>query len=94
MKLSNRLFDVLKWVAIIGLPAVQGFWLTLGDIWGLPYTVQIGATIAAVAVFLGALLGVSTYAYKRASGVEQTTFNSDAITEMMDYEDTKDTTEK
>lgn len=59
--LSNRLYDILKWVALIALPAIQVFWLTIGKIWSLGYTVEIGATIGACALLLGSLLGVSSY---------------------------------
>ena len=63
MKLSNRTYDILKYVALIALPAIQVFWLTIGKIWNISYTVEIGATIGAVALLLGTLLGVSTRNY-------------------------------
>ena len=57
--MSNRTYDILKYVALIALPAIQVFWLTIGKIWEIEYTVEIGATIGAVALLLGTLLGVS-----------------------------------
>lgn len=60
MKLDNRTYDILKYVALIALPAIQVFWLTIGKIWNFPYVVEIGATIGAVALLLGTLLGVSS----------------------------------
>ena len=60
MKLEGRTYDILKYVALIALPATQVFWLTIGKIWGIPYTVEVGATIGAVALLLGTLLGVSS----------------------------------
>ena len=60
MKLSNETYDILKKVALIFLPALATLWLTVGKIWGLPYTTEIGATVTAVAVFLGACLEVSS----------------------------------
>lgn len=63
--LPNKVYDVLKWVALIALPAVATFWLTLGQIWGFPYVNEIGATIIAIDTFLGALLGVSTLTYRK-----------------------------
>lgn len=63
MKLSNNTYDILKKVALIFLPALATLWLTLGKIWGLPYTTEIGATITAVGVFLGACLEVSSKNY-------------------------------
>lgn len=63
--LPNKVYDVLKWVALIALPAVATFWLALGQIWGFPYVNEIGATIIAIDTFLGALLGVSTLTYRK-----------------------------
>jgi hypothetical protein len=63
MKLSNETYDVLKKVALIFLPALATLWLTVGKIWGLPYTTEIGATVTAVSVFLGACLEVSSKNY-------------------------------
>lgn len=65
MKLSNKAYDVLKYIALIALPAIQVFWLTIGKIWDISYTVEIGATIGAVALLLGTLLGVSTSNYNK-----------------------------
>lgn len=62
---SNRFYDILKWIALICLPALQVFWLTIGKIWGIPYTIEIGATIGAVGLFLGTLLGVSSYEHNK-----------------------------
>lgn len=63
MKLSNRAYDIMKWIALVALPALQVFWLTIGKIWEIDYTIEIGATIGAVALFIGTLLGVSTKNY-------------------------------
>ena len=63
MKLSNRTYDWLKWVSIIAIPAVEAFWLTVGKVWGFPHLTEIGTTIAAVGVLIGALIGVSSQNY-------------------------------
>lgn len=63
MRMSNSAYDILKKVALIILPALATLWLTLGKIWGLPYTTEIGATITAIAVFLGTCLEVSSKNY-------------------------------
>lgn len=55
----------MKYIALIALPAIQVFWLTIGKIWDISYTVEIGATIGAVALLLGTLLGVSTSNYNK-----------------------------
>lgn len=93
MKLDNRTYDILKYVALIALPAIQVFWLTIGKIWNIGYTVEIGATIGAVALLLGTLLGVSTSNYRAEK--EQDNFNFDGI-EMYEVENDEsetDTTE-
>ena len=53
----------MKKVALYILPAIATLWLTLGKIWGIPYTAEIGATITAIDVFLGACLGISSKNY-------------------------------
>lgn len=83
MRLSNRTYDILKYVALIALPAIQVFWLTIGKIWNINYTVEIGATIGACALLLGTLLGVSTTNYRAEK--EQDTFNFDGL-EMYEVE--------
>lgn len=65
MKISNRLYDTLKYIALIGLPAVTGLVLSITEIWNLPYGAEIGATVSAVAIALGALLGLSSAQYKK-----------------------------
>ena len=69
--MNNKVYDILKWVALVGLPALTALWLTLANIWGFPYAEAIGATIAAVTTFLGAILGISSITYaKKIGGLE------------------------
>ena len=63
--MNNKTYDVLKWVALVVLPALTTLWLTLANIWGFPYAEAIGATMAAITAFLGALLGVSSVQYNK-----------------------------
>lgn len=70
MKMSNGTYDILKRIALIILPAAATLWLTLGKIWDFPYTGEIGATITAIDVFLGACLGVSSARYAKEIGEE------------------------
>ena len=65
MILPNKLYDVLKWVAQIALPALGTLYFGLSRIWGLPYGEQIVGTITVIDTFLGALLGVSTANYRK-----------------------------
>lgn len=70
MKLSNKTYDALKWVALTLLPAIEVLWLALGKIWNFPYVVEIGASIAAVDVFLGTLLGVNNIQYNKPAEMD------------------------
>ena len=65
MKLPNGLYDCLKWITMILLPALATLYFALSGIWGFPYAEQIVGTIAAVETFLGALLGISTIQYNK-----------------------------
>lgn len=65
MEMSDKIYDVLKWVALIFIPALGTLYFALSAIWGLPYGEQIVGTLTAVDTFLGALLGISTYQYNK-----------------------------
>ena len=61
--IPDRLYDILKWLAIIVMPALSTFIVGLGGIWSLPYAGQVAATVTAVGVLLGAFLGLSSVKY-------------------------------
>ena len=63
--MSNKVYDILKWIAQILLPALGTLYYTVAKIWGLPYVEEIVGTITAVDLFLGALLGISTIQYNK-----------------------------
>lgn len=63
--LNGKIYDVLKWVAIIAMPALAVLIASLGQIWGWADADKITLTINAVALFLGALIGVSTFQYNK-----------------------------
>ena len=65
MKLPNKVYDVLKWVAILLLPALAVLYKTIAAEWGLPYGQQIYNTVYAVHIFLGTILGISSLTYKK-----------------------------
>jgi hypothetical protein len=64
--LSNKTYDVLKYIAQIVLPALGALYFALSQIWGFPNGEEVVGTIVAIDVFLGALLGVSTKQYKKS----------------------------
>ena len=63
--MSNKLYDVLKWVALVLLPALGTLYFALAGIWNLPMGEQVVGTITAVDTFLGVLLGISTAQYNK-----------------------------
>lgn len=63
MILNNKVYDCLKWIAQLLLPALATLWITLAKIWNLPYGPEIGATITGIDLFLGAILGISSSNY-------------------------------
>ena len=63
MKISNKVYDVLKWVAQYLLPAVGTLYFALSTIWGFPYGEQVVGSITAIDAFLGAILGISSATY-------------------------------
>ena len=65
MKMSNKVYDVLKWVALVVLPAIAILYGSLAKIWGLPFAEQIPDTITAFDLFLGVVLGISSVSYKK-----------------------------
>lgn len=64
--ISNRVYDILKWVAQIFLPALGALYFGLSQIWGFPNGEEVVGTITIIDVFLGTLLGLSTRAYNRS----------------------------
>ena len=64
--LSNRVYDVLKWVTMIVLPALATAYVGLASIWGWPYADEVAKTTAVVCALLGTLLGISTAQYNKA----------------------------
>lgn len=61
--MSNKVYDVLKWIAQILLPALGALYFALANIWSLPYAEEIVGTITAVDAFLGVILGISSKQY-------------------------------
>ena len=65
MKISNKLYDILKWLVIIVLPAMATLYKALSAVWAWPYANEVVTTITAVDTFLGAVLCISTASYNK-----------------------------
>ena len=68
--LSNKLFDALKWLTLVGIPALTTAYVGLSSIWGWQYADQVAKTSAVACVLLGSLLGISTIQYNKAQKLE------------------------
>lgn len=66
--MSNKVYDILKWIAQIVLPALGVLYFALAGIWGFPFGEEIVGTITAVDTFLGVVLGISTANYNKKIG--------------------------
>jgi Putative phage holin Dp-1 len=64
---NSAVYDKLKWLALIGLPALGTLYFALAGIWGLPAAEQVVGTIVTIDTFLGAILGISTSNYASES---------------------------
>lgn len=62
--MSNKVYDILKFVAQVLLPALGTLYFAIASIWGLPFAEEIVGTITAIDAFLGAVLHISSEAYK------------------------------
>lgn len=65
MKLDDKVYNILKYICQIALPAIGGLYFTLSQICNLPYGEQVVGTISAITTCLGILLGISTYQYNK-----------------------------
>lgn len=65
MKMSNKVYDVLKWIAQIALPALAALYSAIAGIWNFGYIAEVVGTITAIDTFLGVLLGISSARYNK-----------------------------
>ena len=63
--MSNKVYDILKFIAQIVLPALATFYVTIASLWGLPYPDEISGTVMAIDTFLGAILMISSNQYHK-----------------------------
>jgi hypothetical protein len=65
MKLSNKIYDILKWITLLFLPSLGTLYFALAGIWGFPYGEEIVGTLTAITAFMGAILKISSDQYKK-----------------------------
>lgn len=67
MKLNNKVYDALKWIVMIVIPAVTTAYVGLAAIWGFPFAEEVAKTSSVICALLGALLGISTAQYNKTN---------------------------
>ena len=72
MKMSNKIYDILKVIAQYVLHAIATLWLGVAEIWNVPNPELVIGTITAIDTFLGTMLGVSTHNYNKAKNTSDT----------------------
>lgn len=65
MKLPDKVYDILKWITMIVIPALATAYVGLAAVWGWPYAGEVSKTAAVICTLLGALLGISTAQYNK-----------------------------
>ena len=65
LQFENRVYDILKWLCLIALPASSVLYSALAGVWGWSYAQEVATTINAVVAFVGALIGISSANYKK-----------------------------
>lgn len=65
MKLNDKIYDILKWIDLILIPALTTAYVGLSAVWGWPLAEQVAKTSAVVCVLLGTILGISTAEYRK-----------------------------
>lgn len=68
--LSNRIYDLLKWISLVALNAIGVCYKSIATIWHLPYGTEVLATCSAIALCIGALIGISSATYAKLNTEE------------------------
>ena len=69
MKINDRVYDCLKWIVMIVLPALSTAYVGLAAVWGWPLADEVAKSCSVICVLLGALLGISTAEYNKGKDV-------------------------
>lgn len=67
MIIPDKIYDVLKYLCLYGLPSITLFWAAIGTIWGIPYTTEIERTLVALTALISGLIGISSIAYNKSN---------------------------
>lgn len=81
---NSKIYDVLKYLALIGFNAVGVFYKAVAEIWNLPYGNQVALTCSALALFVGTLIGISSYKYNNVEIETDYSADEELLTERDD----------
>ena len=84
--MSNKIYDILKWIAQILLPALGTLYFALAGIWNFPYAEAIVGTITAIDTFLGVILGISSANYYKEENIAKQDVMEDEEIEIVEEE--------
>lgn len=79
IKLNNSMYDVMKWIVTLVLPALGTLYFTLSQIWGLPYGEEVVGTLTAISLFLGTILKISSSNYSSENEIAETDIQDDEV---------------
>lgn len=86
MKLSNKIYNFLKWVTTIWLPSAGALYYGITEVWGIDREFQVNATINGIVATLGVLLGVSSRQYNKTHNNNEEAVDGDLIVTEVDGE--------
>lgn len=81
---NSKLYDALKYLALVALDAIGIAYEELAQVWNLPFGDEVMKTCAIISVLIGTLIGVSSYKYKKAQFDIDTTEEDELLTERED----------
>ena len=81
---NSKVYDILKYLALIVFDAVGFAYSELADVWGLPYGVQIYKTCTIISILIGTLIGISSHKYNNMEVETDTTEDDVLLTERDD----------
>lgn len=81
---NNKIYNVLKYLALIVFNAIGVFYKALAEIWKLPYGDEIALTCSALALFVGTLIGISSYKFNSLEVDTDTSLDDELLVERDD----------
>ena len=78
---NPKLYDALKWIALVALDALGIAYESLSQVWNLPFGDEVMKTCTIFSVLIGTLIGVSSHKYKNIKVDDDTTEEDDLLTE-------------